>query len=287
MPDLDDFDLRDSDQPESQLEQPTADNDGPQRSSRMLVVGGIGIVIVVIVAFWGLSRTVETPLPEPVVRPAPVAEPAPAPPPRVEVAAADEGPLPDLEDSDGLVTELLRDLSSSPALLRWLTEPGLVERFVASIENVSVGSSPRSNLSAMAPRGKYQVRNRDGVLETDPSSYQRYNVVTRVFTSLNPQATAAVYKRLRPLLQEAFADLGYPGQEFEDILGEAFNTLLETPIPASPPTLEGTVGIYHYADDELESLLAAQKLMLRMGPDNQRQIKAQLRRLAAAIGLEL
>ena len=43
--------------------------------------------------------------------------------------------------------------------------------------------------------------------------------------------------------------------------------------------LEETVAAYQYADPELESLSAAQKQLLRMGPDNMRRIQTTLRAL--------
>jgi hypothetical protein len=36
---------------------------------------------------------------------------------------------------------------------------------------------------------------------------------------------------------------------------------------------------YRFADPELESLAAGQKILLRMGPDNERRLKAKLREL--------
>ena len=43
---------------------------------------------------------------------------------------------------------------------------------------------------------------------------------------------------------------------------------------------------YHYADPSLEDLRPAQKLLLRMGPRNERIIKARLRDILHELGFE-
>ena len=46
----------------------------------------------------------------------------------------------------------------------------------------------------------------------------------------------------------------------------------------------GGIG-YAYVDPRLESLSAAQKQLLRMGPENVRTIQAKLREIALALGI--
>ena len=41
--------------------------------------------------------------------------------------------------------------------------------------------------------------------------------------------------------------------------------------------------MYQYADPKLEALSSGQKLLLRIGPDNEATIKAKLRELRAAV----
>jgi hypothetical protein len=42
--------------------------------------------------------------------------------------------------------------------------------------------------------------------------------------------------------------------------------------------------LYKYADPKLESLSSGQKLLIRMGPENETAVKAKLRELRAALG---
>jgi hypothetical protein len=41
--------------------------------------------------------------------------------------------------------------------------------------------------------------------------------------------------------------------------------------------------MYQYADPKIEALSAGQKLLVRMGPDNEAIVKAKLRELRAAV----
>jgi len=97
------------------------------------------------------------------------------------------------------------------------------------------------------------------------------------------KSLAALYRRLYPLFQQAYEDLGYPGKYFNDRLVEVIDHLLETPEIAAPIPLEQPRVFYTYADASLEARSAGQKLLIRMGPANARIVKAKLRELRAEI----
>ncbi|HEX2464478.1 MAG TPA: DUF3014 domain-containing protein [Thermoanaerobaculia bacterium] len=262
----------------------------PRSSSRALgATIATLIAAALVVAFWLMSRRVEPPAPGTVAseEASPAAPEAAGDEPRRSVEL--EAPLPPLDESDALVRELVGGLSSNPALATWLGNPNLVRAFAAAVENTSLGQTPSPNLSFLRPREKYRAVERSGAdgpeLVPDPASYRRYDLVTAVFTSLDPQATADVYRRLHGLVQEAYADLGYPDENVDHALATAFETLLQTPLPATAPPLERHLETYHYVDPRLEALQPAQKQLLRMGPENAARVQDQLRRLAAALDL--
>ena len=72
---------------------------------------------------------------------------------------------------------------------------------------------------------------------------------------------------------------------FDRTLTRAIVALLETPFVDSPPRLKPKGIGYAYADERLEQLTAAQRQLLRMGPRNERVIKARLREIALALGI--
>jgi len=221
---------------------------------------------------------------EPAAAPA-EASPTPAPEPVAEEPLEDPT-LPSLDGSDRFVVEAVRRLSSRPELARYLATEGLLRRFVAAVDNVSRGVSPRPNLPEIIPGGGYRVSVDGGAILPDPASYRRYDTLTEVFVSIDTEGAARLYRRLSPLLEEAYRDLGYPEGEFDATLRAAIDHLLATPVPPPVPELvPAGVGGHAYADPRLEALSAAQKHLLRTGPRNQRRIQAKLEDLAGALGL--
>lgn len=228
----------------------------------------------------GGERAVEEPTP-------PVGEAPPEPPPELPPEPEEEEAieLPPLPDSDPLVRGLVGELSSHPQLASWLVGERLIRRFVAAVDNVALGESPRKHLRNLAPKEPFRAAERGESLLVDPASYGRYDLAATVFTSLDTEGTVRLYRRLEPLVDEAYRDLGYPDAEFDRTLQRAIAHLLETPIVQGEIALEEKVVSYAFADPRLEELSAAQKQLLRMGPGNVRRVQAKLRELARELGI--
>jgi hypothetical protein len=111
--------------------------------------------------------------------------------------------------------------------------------------------------------------------------------VAEAVASLDAERCAALYRRAKPLLEEAFRALGPGDERFDDRLARGVRVLLATPVPTGDEELVRPKVFYEYADPELESLGPAQKHLLRMGPGNVRRIQAKLRELASALGIEV
>lgn len=255
-------------------------------SRKPLVVAGIAFIVVVALGTgWYLMRgRGEQAVAEPVTPP--LVAPAPAAPPSQEAPQPPATPLPALEQSDPHVREQLGRLSSDAEFQRWLGIEGIIRRIAAATSNIAEGESPRAVLAFLAPQGPFQVVERDGHTFIAPESFARYDLVARAFTSLDTQATAGAYKALKPLLDQAFAEIGRPGQGFEATLSRAIQRLLDTPVPEGELEVVATPSVnYAYAAPELEQLSAAQKHLLRMGPANARALQAKLRELRAMMGL--
>ena len=215
----------------------------------------------------------------PVPPPAPIAE-ATAP------SAAAPAPLPPLDASDALVRKLASGLSRRPALAEWLVSDELIRRFVASVDNIAEGQSPRSHIGFMGPASRFPVLAGGERVLVAPRAGERYDTVAAVFVSIDARGAARLYRRLRPLVDEAWAELGYPDRDFDEALEAAFTQLLGTPILQGPVELVPLIVSHAYADPELEELAPAQKLLLRMGTANQSRVQSKLRELAAALGMD-
>jgi hypothetical protein len=189
----------------------------------------------------------------------------------------------ELDRSDDLLRDLIQGLSSHPRLAVWLRTSEIIRKFVAAVDNIANGISPKSQVDFFAPAGRFKVARRDGRTVIDPTSYDRYTTVADIFITIDTPAAARLYRSLRPLIGEAYRDLGYPGQNFDDTLLRAMIELLDVPIVEGRVPVERTVTNYVYLDPSLEGLSQAQKHFLRFGPENVQVIQTKLREIALAL----
>ncbi|ASG65075.1 hypothetical protein CEW91_02430 [Idiomarina piscisalsi] len=214
------------------------------------------------------------PLPEPVEpEPEPAKQPEEAPEPE-QIA------LPELNNSTPTV---LQELDSSDINIRPLKSSQLIRDAVVLADNISNGSIVRDRTIVQRPDGRFSVIKVDGELYIDESSYRRYDALVDWFISLDAYALADNYELFKPLVQEAYAEIGYPDSDFDNTLMEAIDVLLSTPVPEGLVEVKADSVMYTYADDAYEALPAAQKQLLRMGPDNIERIKQKLREIQKAL----
>jgi hypothetical protein len=195
------------------------------------------------------------------------------------------GPVPALDASDDFVRALVRQLSQKPEWAEWLASGNLVRAFVVSVDKIAVGTSPAKELKPAAPKEKFQTLGTGRTLRIDPRSYDRYNAMANAIDAIDPDGAARAYRRLRPLLQQAFDELGYVNLSFDDRLARALGRLVDVPVQEGDVPLKATSVTFQFADPELEALSPAQKHMLRMGPHNMRLVQNKLRAFARAAGL--
>jgi hypothetical protein len=245
-------------------------------------------------AFWWLRArepaSEPAPTEEPLASPAPLgeaeppatfAEPEVEPSPVPEATPAEE--LPPLAESDAPAREAGGALSSHPLVREALRESGVIERFVAVVDQLAEGLAPRRDFAALQPEGRFLVLGDDDAPRIDPASYRRYDALAAAVAALDPRAVAATYRRFAPLCEEAYRSLGYPEGGFDARLRSALALLAATPRIDASPALVAEVKRYEFADPELESLTDAQKQLLRMGPDNAARITAKLREIEAQL----
>ena len=257
-----------------EIEQPP-EGFGPRRPG-LLPLGIVVALLLVGVAFYFFYWKTRSAAPEP----SPVAE-APLPMETEEVEeSAPSIELPPLGESDALLRDLAAGLSSHPRLAAWLIRDDLIRRFTAIVDNIAEGVSPRAHLLFLEPGEEFRVIERAGATYIDPESYDRYNTVGEVFASLDAEGSAELYRTVKPLIDEAYTEVGRPDRSFDETLTLAMRQLLETPVPEGSVEVIPRIKTYGFADSRLESLSAAQKHFFRMGPDNVLTIQGKLRELA-------
>jgi hypothetical protein len=189
----------------------------------------------------------------------------------------------------------LTDLFGARTTLSMFHFDDFPRRFAATVDNLGRSSAPSRIWPVVSPSGRFLVeRSGDGeVIAADNSL--RYAPFVLMIESVDTAQAVATYRRLYPLLQHAYEDLGYPGRYFNDRVVAVIDVLLATPAIDAPPKVhlpaidpsvhpERPWVLYQFDDPALESLTAGQKMLLRMGPENERRLKAKLveiRRLLA------
>jgi hypothetical protein len=92
---------------------------------------------------------------------------------------------------------------------------------------------------------------------------------------------------LKPRIQDAYRELGYPDGDFDRAMERALVELLNTPDIDGDVMLTPKSVSWEFAEPKLQSLSGAQRQFLRMGPRNMRIVKGKLREIAPLLGIAL
>jgi hypothetical protein len=251
--------------------------------------GSAAAVVVVIIGIGAYYHYyVQAPVPAKVQETKP---PLPPPPPAdtggiqhpVPGSGADAVALPALNQSDQAVHDSLAGVVGTKSLDQLLVPENIVRHIVVTVDNL-----PRKkvavDLRPVKPTpGAVSVAAQGDMTTLSAASYDRYASFVHLVESTDPKTLATVYFHLYPLFQQAYEDLGYPGRFFNDRLVEVIDHLLAAPEPQGPIELVQPKVFYQFADPKLEDLSAGQKLMIRMGPANERALKTRLKDLRAEL----
>jgi flagellar basal body-associated protein FliL len=243
------------------------------------------VVIIGIGAYYRYTATLNAPVKAQETRP---------PPPAVKAddggiqhpipgAGADSAALPALNQSDQAVKDSIVGILGSKPVDQFLVQENIVRHIVVTIDNL-----PRKkvavDLRPVKPTsGETAISNQGDTTTLGAANYARYAPFIHLVETTDPKTLASVYFHLYPLFQQAYEDLGYPGRFFNDRLVEVIDHLLAAPEPQGPIDLVQPKVFYQFADPKLEDLSAGQKLLIRMGPANERSVKAKLRDFRAEL----
>lgn len=263
------------------------------------------LVAVALVALWLLlakdSKTPDIPVEQPAVQIQPQPEPAAEPDPEPDVAdlakdvitkiepdvkpepvLAPEPELPALDNSDAEVYQRLLALNWRPGLANLFVSEELIRNLVVQVDNIAQGQLASAHPLLQPLPDRFSVAPGLPLLLAE-QNFARYQPYVQLLESVPPQQIVALFNRYEPLMQQAFAELGYPDDLFKNRLLQAIDVLLATPDVKYPLALEQPSVMYQFVDPQLEQLPAPQKLMLRLGPDNQQRIKLLLQRYKNAL----
>lgn len=249
------------------------------------------VAAVVLVAgaawYWWTQRAPDVP-PQPVPRvEAPGAQPEVPAPAVPEVAHPIEQakpeaplptePLPTLAESDKVIQDALVGMLGRDAVLSFLNVSEYVRRVVATVDNLPRKRAPVRMWPVNPTAERFLVEAKDETGFIDPANAKRYTSFVKLVESADTGRFVALYVRLYPLFQQAYADLGYSSRHFNDRLVEVIDHLLAAPEVTGPIQLAKPWVMWEYADPKLEALSAGHKIMVRVGPENAARLKAKLR----------
>jgi hypothetical protein len=244
----------------------------PRSGRRWAAIGvAAALAIALGLAYVYLRAPSETPAP---AAGTPSAVPAPAVSPDERIT------LPPLDQSDALVRQLVGQLSSNPTIAAWLASDSLILNFAAVARLIANGESPAKELGVLERVPRFRTRTSRGDLFVDPASHRRYDRYALAVSSLDARGTARLYTTLEPRILEAYQRMEPSTRDFDPVLERAIVEMLKVPVVRGQVELAPSGIVYAYVDPRLEGLSAAQKHLLRMGPDNVQAIQAKLREIA-------
>ena len=207
-------------------------------------------------------------------------EPEPEPP---TSSVSTPPPLPKLDNSDDFIRERLLLISNKPEFAKWVKTDDLLRRTASYADGLSNGVLLSKIFPLSAPEGKFATHSSDGTIWLNAGNYERYDRTINTLTSLPMDSMVKMFHFTRPLLENAFSEMGYNPRQMDGIILQAIDVILATPIVAEPIRLTRDSVVYKFADPALESLLPLQKQLLRTGPENTKRIQQQAKALREAL----
>jgi hypothetical protein len=262
----------------------------PRRPSGAPVAAALLAVIVLAIGGWYAWTKFGSPAQTVATAPAPAAaeprqEAASAPQAEALVPAAPEDPVKAEDISAALIGLLGRD-----AVLQFLDTIDFPRRFVATVDNLGREHAPVAVWPVQPTAGRFLVTGDGDATQVAAGNDARYSAFVAFVGSVDAAKAVDLYRRMYPALEAAYRDLGFVKQPLNARVLEVIDLLLATPEPAQPPKValtevKGPIASprpwtrYEYQDPRFERLAAGQKMLLRVGADNRKVLKAKLQQL--------
>jgi hypothetical protein len=249
------------------------------------IAAAIAVVGLTVGGILYVSRSKKAPAPAapPVAATTPEPMPAEDPIKHPVPATAAQEKLPPLDESDAPIQGALRDLLGNEPVEKFVVPEELVRHIVVTIDNLPEQKVAQRLRPVRPVPGMFIAGGSEDEPLLDPTNYARYVGLVQVFKSTDTARLVAAYQRYYPLFQDAYANLGHPPQYFNDRVIEVIDHLLATPDLPGQVALKRPGVLYEYADPNVESLSAGQKLLVRMGEANATAVKQKLKELRTAL----
>lgn len=206
-----------------------------------------------------------------------------------EESAADEAeeielvtPLPNIDESDDYIKGQLPELTWRNELLSLLITEDMIRRFVVFTDNFAQGLIAYDHSIFIQPKNRFSVdeslqnvQGKPNVWRWDNKTSQRFDLYVDLLRSIDSTALVNLYRDIKPLIDEAYGELGYE-DDFTITLQDAINRVLDMDLPQSNMNLTRSSVMYKFQDPTLEALPDSDKLLIRLGKENLLIIKSVL-----------
>ena len=227
-------------------------------------------------------------------KPAPVQvqAPHPPPPPKPEVRQVIEAPpapppLPMLADSDSFMLDALAGLVGNKSLMKFFHTERIIRNIVATIDNLPRRRAPMSVMPVERAPGKFITAGTESDPTISPKNAARYTPYVKIAEAVDTKKLVGLYVRLYPLFQQAYEELGYPKKYFNDRLIVVLDNLLAAPDIKEPVRLIRPNVFYLFADSDLEGRSIGQRILMRIGSNNEAIIKGKLHEIKQELLLHM
>ncbi len=211
---------------------------------------------------------------------APNPQAKPAPPAHYPVPqAGDAVSLPTLDQSDTAMRTLLASLFGRNVFEEYFSPQAIVRRVVATVDNLPREKVAQRLMPVKRVAGPMLLTGEGAKRTISAENARRYLPYVAIAESVESGKLVDAYVSYYPLFQQAYKELGYPTEYFNNRLVEVIDHLLEAPEPKGPIELVQRKVLYEFSDPDLEARSAGQKIMLRIGSENASRVKAKLREL--------
>lgn len=186
-------------------------------------------------------------------------------------------------ETDGVIAEYLSGLNIGQLGEQFTTQDNGIERGIAIIDSIRLGSVPYKLLPMGRPSEKFPFQDNGLAVTLDPKGFERYEGLANTVAGINVPMALELYDILSTALEEVWSALGYGGTTFNDAAMGALNMILLAPATDFEARLYKDEANWRYEDESLETLPAIQKQLMRMGPTNAEKIQNKARELRGAL----
>jgi hypothetical protein len=200
--------------------------------------------------------------------------------PEPVVVSEPEPVLPNLDESDAWIQEKLPTYTWRKELLKLVVNQDMIRRFVVFTDNFAQGNLAYEHSPLIQPSTKFlanEIKNgASSDWKWDESATRRFTLYVDLLRSFDSETLVQWYFEMKPLIDQAYSELGYPDENFTEVLHDAITKVLDMEIPKESLDLVRPSVMFRYKDAEVEALDDADKLLLRLGKENLLVIKSVL-----------